>query len=66
MKIKRHIRFRHKRVKNNENMAVKRYESTAKGTIILGKMTEKQLIELDLIKGKNLKTEDKLCEEVEC
>lgn len=42
------------RVKNNENLAIKRYESTAKGTIILGKLTEKQLIELDLIKDEKI------------
>ena len=52
--------------KLEKELADKRYESTAAGTVILGKLTEKQLIELDLITEKNLKTEDKLCEEVEC
>ena len=41
--------------KLEKELADKRYESTAKGTIILGKLKEKQLIELDLIKEKKSK-----------
>ena len=47
-------------------MLKKHYESADVGTIILGKLTEEQPRELDLIKDEeNLTTEEKLCEVVE-